>query len=244
WREAPQRPQRDFHREACEWFAEHGETREAVDQALAADEPETAAGLLQKLTEEQLLHGHNIGMVLALRDELPAALLASTPRLVILNAWTLLYAGRLAEAEDCIGQLARFLPMPSASRQRVLLAQWQGLFGILLHCRGERGAADYLREALEQLPEDAWSQGLICRSALMQLAMIEGRMDQARLIGRDALRLAREHDSLIFEALIELERAQWLEQRGELLRAEGVLDRAQRYLEDLGQQGSPMLGRI
>ncbi|MCO3023169.1 helix-turn-helix transcriptional regulator [Pseudomonas aeruginosa] len=61
---------------------------------------------------------------------------------------------------------------------------------------------------------------------------------------RDALRLAREHDSLIFEALIELERAQWLEQRGELLRAEGVLDRAQRYLEDLGQQGSPMLGRI
>ncbi|PCB94229.1 hypothetical protein CJT55_31845, partial [Pseudomonas aeruginosa] len=42
-------------------------------------------------------------------------------RLVILNAWTLLYAGRLAEAEDCIGQLARFLPMPSASRQRVLL---------------------------------------------------------------------------------------------------------------------------
>ncbi|WP_141394288.1 hypothetical protein, partial [Pseudomonas aeruginosa] len=42
-------------------------------QALAADEPETAAGLLQKLTEEQLLHGHNIGMVLALRDELPAA---------------------------------------------------------------------------------------------------------------------------------------------------------------------------
>lgn len=113
WREAPQRPQRDFHREACEWFAEHGETREAVDQALAADEPETAAGLLQKLTEEQLLHGHNIGMVLALRDELPAALLASTPRLVILNAWTLLYAGRLAEAEDCIGQLARFLPMPS-----------------------------------------------------------------------------------------------------------------------------------
>ncbi len=244
WREAPQRPQRDFHREACEWFAEHGETREAVDQALAADEPETAAGLLQKLTEEQLLHGHNIGMVLALRDELPAALLASTPRLVILNAWTLLYAGRLAEAEDCIGQLARFLPMPSASRQRVLLAQWQGLFGILLHCRGERGAADYLREALEQLPEDAWSQGLICRSALMQLAMIEGRMDQARLIGRDALRLAREHDSLIFEALIELERAQWLEQRGELLRAEGVLDRAQRYLEDLGQQGGPMLGRI
>ncbi len=136
-------------------------------------------------------------------------------------------------------------PMPQmVEGQRVLLAQWQGLFGILLHCRGERGAADYLREALEQLPEDAWSQGLICRSALMQLAMIEGRMDQARLIGRDALRLAREHDSLIFEALIELERAQWLEQRGELLRAEGVLDRAQRYLEDLGQQGSPMLGRI
>ncbi|MBG7372252.1 helix-turn-helix transcriptional regulator [Pseudomonas aeruginosa] len=244
WRTSPHRPQAAFHRCACHWFAEHGETREAVDQALAADEPETAAALLQKLTEEQLLHGHNIGLVLALRDELPAALLASTPRLVILNAWALLYAGRLAEAEACIEQLARFQPMPSAARQRSLLAQWQGLYGILLHCRGERGAAGQLREALEHLPEDAWSQGLICHSALMQLAMIEGRMDQARLVGRDALRLAREHDSLIFEALIELDRAQWLESRGELVRAESVLDRAQRYLEDLGQQGSPMLGRI
>ncbi|ABR82110.1 LuxR family transcriptional regulator [Pseudomonas aeruginosa] len=244
WRTSPHRPQAAFHRCACHWFAEHGETREAVDQALAADEPETAAALLQKLTEEQLLHGHNIGLVLALRDELPAALLASTPRLLILNAWALLYAGRLAEAEACIGQLARFQPMPSAARQRSLLAQWQGLYGILLHCRGERGAAGQLREALEHLPEDAWSQGLICHSALMQLAMIEGRMDQARLVGRDALRLAREHDSLIFEALIELDRAQWLESRGELVRAESVLDRAQRYLEDLGQQGSPMLGRI
>lgn len=163
---------------------------------------------------------------------------------MILNAWALLYAGRLAEAEACIEQLARFQPMPSAARQRSLLAQWQGLYGILLHCRGERGAAGQLREALEHLPEDAWSQGLICHSALMQLAMIEGRMDQARLVGRDALRLAREHDSLIFEALIELDRAQWLESRGELVRAESVLDRAQRYLEDLGQQGSPMLGRI
>ncbi|KSC50396.1 LuxR family transcriptional regulator [Pseudomonas paraeruginosa] len=244
WRTSPHRPQAAFHRCACHWFAEHGETREAVDQALAADEPETTAALLQKLTEEQLLHGHNIGLVLALRDELPAALLASTPRLLILNAWALLYAGRLAEAEACIEQLARFQPMPSAARQRSLLAQWQGLYGILLHCRGERGAAGQLREALEHLPEDAWSQGLICHSALMQLAMIEGRMDQARLVGRDALRLAREHDSLIFEALIELDRAQWLESRGELVRAESVLDRAQRYLEDLGQQGSPMLGRI
>ncbi|MBG7023766.1 helix-turn-helix transcriptional regulator [Pseudomonas aeruginosa] len=244
WRTSPHRPQAAFHRCACHWFAEHGEPREAVDQALAADAPETAAALLQKLTEEQLLHGHNIGLVLALRDELPAALLASTPRLVILNAWALLYAGRLAEAEACIEQLARFQPMPSAARQRSLLAQWQGLYGILLHCRGERGAAGQLREALEHLPEDAWSQGLICHSALMQLAMIEGRMDQARLVGRDALRLAREHDSLIFEALIELDRAQWLESRGELVRAESVLDRAQRYLEDLGQQGSPMLGRI
>ncbi len=74
-------------------------------------------------------------MVLALRDELPAALLASTPRLVILNAWTLLYAGRLAEAEDCIGQLARFLPMPSASRQRVLLAEDDAEVGDLVGLR-------------------------------------------------------------------------------------------------------------
>ncbi|MGN5762696.1 helix-turn-helix transcriptional regulator, partial [Pseudomonas aeruginosa] len=74
--------------------------------------PETAGGLLQKLTEEQLLHGQYIGLVLALRDELPAALLARTPRLVFLYAWTLHYAGRLGDAHDTIGQFSEFQPNP------------------------------------------------------------------------------------------------------------------------------------
>ncbi|WP_179381846.1 hypothetical protein, partial [Pseudomonas aeruginosa] len=48
-----------------------------------------------------------------------------------------------------------------------------------------------------------------------------------------ALRLAREHDSLIFEALIELERAQWLVQTG-----------PRQVLRRQPRQGGGQLGRL
>lgn len=233
-----------LHRRACQWFGQSGDSHAAFEHSLRADQPDVAANLLQRLTEEQLLQGHNVARVLRLREKLPEELLLSTPRLVILNAWALLFVGRLDEAEQLLVIFGRFLPMPSEARQRALIAQWLGLCGMLAHARGRPGAQACLREALADLPQDAWAQTLICLSALSQLAQAEGQLDQARLLNREALKRAREKGSLVFEAYLEMDRAYWLEQRGELARAESLLLRVQESLAELRQAGYAMTGRV
>lgn len=237
-------PACSLHRRACQWFGQAGDIHAAFEHSLRAGQPDVAASLLQRLTEEHLLQGHNVARVLQLREKLPAELLLSTPRLVILNAWALLFAGRLDEAEQLLGAFARFLPMPGAERQRALLAQWLCLAGMLAHLRGQPEAAERLRDALADLPTEAWAQTLIGLSALSQLAQAAGQLDQARLLNREALKRAREQGSLVFEAYLEMDRAFWLEQRGELLRAEALLRRVQESLAELRQAGYAMTGRV
>lgn len=237
-------PACSLHRRACQWFGQAGDIHAAFEHSLRAAQPDVAASLLQRLTEEQLLQGHNVSRVLRLRESLPEELLLSTPRLVILNAWALLFIGRLDEVEQLLGAFDRFLPMPSEARQRALVAQWLSLAGMLAHSRGRPGAAELLRDALADLPQEAWAQTLICLSALSQLAQAEGQLDQARLLNREALKLAREQGSLVFEAYLEMDRAYWLEQRGELSRAESLLLRVQESLAELRQAGYAMTGRV
>lgn len=233
-----------LHRRACQWFSQSGDLHAAFEHALLAEQPDEAASLLQRFTEEHLLHGRNLERVLKLREMLPDELLCSTPCLLVLNAWTLLFVGRLDDAKALLAGFTRFLPMPGERRQRTLVAQWQGLAGVLTHARGRAGAREQLREALEYLPDDAWAQKLICLSALTQQAQAGGNLAEARLINRDALRLARLHGSLTFEALLELDRAQWLEQRGELQRADALLARVQDYLDEISVTGNAMAGRV
>ncbi|MDF3868199.1 LuxR C-terminal-related transcriptional regulator [Pseudomonas denitrificans (nom. rej.)] len=237
-------PAATLHRRACQWFTQCGEIHSAFEHSLYAEQPDVSASLLQRLTEEQLLHGRNVERVLQLRESLPAELLCSTPRLLILNAWTLLFVGRLDDVEALLTGFDRFLPMPGEHRQRALIAQWQGLNGMLTHARGLPGSREQLREALQHLPEEAWSQTLICLSALTQQAQAEGRLAEARLINREALRRARLQGSTTFEALLELDRAQWLEQRGELQRADALLARVQEYLDEMRITCNAMAGRV
>lgn len=237
-------PAATLHRRACQWFTQCGEIPSAFEHSLLSEQPDVAASLLQGFAEEQLLHGCNVDRVLRLREMQPDDLLCSSPRLLTLNAWTLLFVGRLDEAEALLAGFTRFLPMPGARRQRALIAQWQGLTGVLTHARGRAGAREQLQAALECLPEEAWAQTLICLSALTQQAQADGRLAEARLINRDALKLARLHGSLTFEALLELDRAQWLEQRGELQRADALLARVQEYLAEMRLAGNAMAGRV
>ncbi|MEG7362709.1 LuxR C-terminal-related transcriptional regulator [Pseudomonas citronellolis] len=232
-----------LHRRACQWYSQQGDIHAAFEHSLRAEQPDVAASLLQRLTEEQLLQGHNVARVLRLREELPQELLASTPRLLILNAWALLFGGRLDEVEAQLAAFSRFLPLPGEARQRALVAQWLGLAGMLAHARGRREAAPLLQAALDDLPDEAWAQRLISLSALSQLALIDGRLDEARLLNRDALKLARARGSAIFEAYLEIDHAYLLAQRGELPRAEALLRRMLDTLAERHQSGCPVACR-
>lgn len=234
-----------LHVHASQWFSTHGDIPTAVEHALLAGQPEVASSFLERFTEAHVLQGQDLALILRWRSELPESLLCSTPRLIVLNAWVLLLAGRLDEAHSCIDQLARFQPRADAQRTRELFAQWQAIRGILAFgrlCAVE--ARGHLHEALQDLPKDAWAQGLLCRSALTLVAIGEGHLEVAHKLSFDSLKQARLLGNVVFEALLELDHALLLEARGEFARSEALLLRVMDSSAPAALRNTPVLARL
>lgn len=231
-------PPNSVHVRACQWFAGHGEIREAVEQALLAGQMEVAANYLQRFGQEQLLIGQNVSLFLQWRSELPHALFSSTSRLIVLQAWALMICARLDEVEACLADLAHFLPQPDARRQHELLAHWQAISGALARQRGQAQARQTCLEALAGLPERAWSQQVLCFQTLSQQALAEGNLDEGEHYGDEGIKLARLHASVLYEGLLIVDRVHLLEMRGETERALELLEQA------LGALGATPTGPV
>jgi LuxR family maltose regulon positive regulatory protein len=224
-------PTATLHLRACRWFNAQGLLDEAVEQALRAGHLDVAANLVQNLSEEQLLAEQNVGMLLRWKMDLPDSLLISTPRLIVLYSWALGLACQLDAAEELASHLSRFLPAPSASAQKSMLAQWLALSGIIARGRGQRELTQrYCSEALESLPHKRYGQRLMCLSTLSNLAIADGDLWRARGLNRESLELAQRVGNPLFEALAHYDRARVLQARGEILRA---LDEVHQGLERL-----------
>ncbi|WP_339488418.1 LuxR C-terminal-related transcriptional regulator [Pseudomonas sp. EL_65y_Pfl2_R95] len=231
------------HLLACQWFAQQGQAREAVEHALWAEQPETAANYLQRYGEDQLLVGHSVSQFLRWRDELPASLFASTPRLVILQAWALIICTRLDEVEACVTELSRFLPQPNAQRQQQLLAQYQVIVGVMQRQCGLASARQHCLEALEVLGEAAWSQQILCYQALSQQAASEMNLTLAQAYCQEGLRLSQKHGNILFETLLSIDHIHQLAMLGECQIALKQADQALQLLIDAGLRG-PVFARL
>lgn len=227
---------------ACQWSANHGQMREAVEYSLLAGQPEVAANFLLRFDQEQLLVGHSVAQFLRWRSELPSELFSSSARLIALHAWALIISARLDEAQSCIEGLARFLPQPSAEQQASLLAHWQSLMGALQRQQSLPSARQHCLEALQYLPMKAWSQRILCHHTLAQQALAQGELGEADLQISEALRLSRLNGSVLYEGLINLERVHQLDLSGDLDRALEQCELSLLHLQ--GQvQHSPVLAR-
>lgn len=236
---------RSWHRRACQWFAAQEDWQAAFEQALLAEEFEVAVSLLQHFSHEHLFLRKNVTLLLSLHERHGSELTLGTPQLVGLITATLLFAGRFDQAAACIEQMARFAPQPTPILQQQLLARWQAQQGWLLHLQGRLQAARmHFIEALSELAADAWPVRLLCLSGLTQQALLEADLDAAHAFNREALCLARAQGSLLFEALLELDHAQLLEQRGAPRRAENVLADVHALLGREADPPVPLLGRI
>lgn len=231
------------HVRACQWFASHGDVRAAVEHALFANQPDVAANYLQRFGQEQLLVGQSVAQFLQWRHELPASLYSSTPRLITLQAWALLICARLDEVDACLVDLGRFFPQPSRSQQQQLLAHYQAIQGVLQRQRGQRSAREQSLQALEVLADSAWSQRALCYQALAQQAFSESLLDQAQDYIQEGLKLARLNGSVLFEALLSVDRVHQLTILGETRAAMELSELCLQHLQAAGRQG-PVLGRL
>ncbi|TFY88654.1 helix-turn-helix transcriptional regulator [Pseudomonas kairouanensis] len=244
-RDEPWPAKRSWHRRACQWFTAEQDWQAAFEQALLAEEYEVAVSLLQHFSFEDLFRQQNAVLLLRLHEQHGDELMLGSAQLVGLVTAALLFAGRFDQAAQCIQQLARFAPQPTAALQRYLLARWQAQWGWLLHLGGdaERSRVHFL-EALQALPDSAWTSRVMCLSGLTQQALLRGELDLAQSLNREALCLARAHGSLLLEALLELDHAQLLEQRGAPYRAQSLLENVQAILLKQCLKAGPLVGRI
>lgn len=244
-RDAPWPAKRSWHRRACQWFTAEQDWQAAFEQALLAEEYEVAVSLLQHFSFEDLFRQQNAVLLLRLHEQHGDELMLGSAQLVGLVTAALLFAGRFDQAAQCIDQLARFAPQPTAALQRYLLARWQAQWGWLLHLGGdaERSRVHFL-EALQALPDSAWTSRLMCLSGLTQQALLRGELEMGQSLNRKALCLARAHGSLLLEALLELDHAQLLEQRGAPYRAQSLLENVQAILLKQRLKAGPLVGRI
>ena len=236
---------RAWHRRACQWFCAEEDWQGAFEQALLAEEFEVAVSLLQHFSLEHLFRRENVRLLLNLHERQGEGLTLGSPQLVGLITAALLFAGRFDQAAECIGQLVRFAPQPTATLQRQLLARWQAQQGWLLHLLGRMDAArEHFLDALAALAPEAWSARLLCLSGLTQQALLTAELDAAQAFNREALCLARAQGSLLFEGLLELDHAQLLEQRGAPRRAESLLADIHDMLSRQADRPTSLLGRI
>ena len=235
---------RSWHRRACQWFSAEGDWQSAVEHAVQAEHYEVAVSLLQHYDFSYLLQGQNIALLLDLYERF-ADLMRGTPHLIRLTSSALIYTGRFDLAAACLEHLGRFLPQPCAVQQRDFIAAWQTQQGWLQHLWGNaEGAMGHFHDACAHLAHDAWACRVLCLSGMTQQALLNGEFDEALVHNRAALCLARGEGSLLFEALLELDHAQLLEQRGALQRSESTLQKMHELLLSQHAVAGPLLGRI
>jgi LuxR family maltose regulon positive regulatory protein len=138
-----------LHRRASRWYEDNGFLTDAVEHALAAEDFERVAGLIEPASWAHLSQG-GAATLLGWLDALPAELLHSRPRLDLLYAWALLAAMQLEAIEARLHDVERRLPAAGPTPIRGEIAT---IRATLAGLRGDTPAAiELAEEALDHLP--------------------------------------------------------------------------------------------
>src|SRR5215203_1513208 len=141
----------ELHRRASRWYEQNGLLDEAIKHALAAQDFEGAARLVEGGAGEILARGE-VTLLVDWVEALPEDLMRSRPGLCIPYAWALFLTGRLEDAEERARDAER------AANTGALSAEVTALRANLVRARGDvPGSIELAREARKLLPEDGFA---------------------------------------------------------------------------------------
>jgi LuxR family maltose regulon positive regulatory protein len=118
--EAPERVP-SLHQRASEWFASHGLVEDAVRHALAAEDVDRAAYLMEEALPE-LRRTRQDSLMLAWVRSLPEPVVRRSPVLSILSGWSLMMAGSLDAVEPRLDDAEAALA--AGAHDHDLAARW------------------------------------------------------------------------------------------------------------------------
>jgi LuxR family transcriptional regulator, maltose regulon positive regulatory protein len=143
-----------LHRRASEWYEKNGLVTEAVSHAFAAGDMEQVARLIEGNALSMMGHG-KLTTIAKWLDALPDEMVRSRPWLSVARAWTLLYAGQLADIEPLLQDAENSLRGIGQDRVAHIKGHIAAIRAEAAYVRGEMSDAAVLSyEALECLPSD------------------------------------------------------------------------------------------
>lgn len=158
-RSPPDLPQMLHHR-ASQWFEHEGLSAEAIDHALAAEDFEKAANLIESVAVPMITVESKVSTLLAWLIELPDELVATRPWLSISLASTRLAAGRLDDVEPLLRSAEEVLSAIPEEKTANTIADHSRINGALMILRAytawQQGntlrTVELCHDALKHLP--------------------------------------------------------------------------------------------
>lgn len=208
----------ELHRRASRWHAEHGDINAAVKHALAADDSEGAAALLEK----QLLSLLSTGTLPALTaslSQLPAGFGKGRPWLAVAQAWVAVHAGQLPQAQEWLRETAQVIGPGDNNLKGHALAVKTYLKALL----GDMAAASELaKEALELLAKDAFLARTFTLIVLGAAHRFSAQLEAAVKTYEEGRQLLKRHYEPYLQVLLNCSLAEALRMQGKLHQAERV----------------------
>lgn len=151
-----------LHQRAGAWFEAQGQLPDAVRHALAGNDTDRAADLVERAMEELLARGE-MQTVLGWLEALPRAVVGARPALALAYAQRLVDNGHLDAAEAVLQETEVGFPEGDDVAGRTLLGKVAAIRTFIRRIRGDlQGAVNLGLQALDLLPESEYSwRGLV-----------------------------------------------------------------------------------
>jgi len=150
----------ELHLRAMNWYESKGNLPEAIHHALAADHIENAARLIEQgsLTA---IEKSDLGFILKWVEKIPDTTLQDFPWLFIYHTWALLLTGQVEAVSPRLEHTEwLFDSIDDETKKPEMLGFVAGLKAILmLWQRDFSKGIEFVRQAMENLPEDNWGRG-------------------------------------------------------------------------------------
>jgi LuxR family maltose regulon positive regulatory protein len=228
----------ELHLRASAWYDEHGYTAEAVNHALAAQDFQRTARLIEDNSLAMVSRGE-MATLLRWIDALPEEVARSRPWLCVHQAWPLTLAGRADAAEPLLHQIEQQGPLEARSAAGgEILGHAAAMRAMTAMMRGDMPEAIELAHRAEELlpPGNVIPRNTILYT-LASAYYAQGELEKAGRTQAEVLELGRAADNtwMVVRTLSDLADLQMVQ--GQLQSAADLCHKALQQTEERGARG-------
>jgi LuxR family maltose regulon positive regulatory protein len=237
---------KELHRRAAEWYEQNGWMSEAIRHALAAQEHDRAADLVEHVARKMWFRAE-IMTLLGWLEELPEETRRRRPQLLLQYSAALLWVGRLDDVEPLVQEIERAVGVsgegrdedlrPSADEplRQVLLGFFAAVRSWRAYLKGEpHGAISLAQQALALLPDKDLELRSFAAFRLAEAYRTADDLEAASAAFAETAELGRAagHEYLVLRAMSRQAKLQMAQAR--LRKADHVLQRTLRFAVERG----------